>query len=376
VALAQLAHEFRHYQQEHDREAPASATRHVLSKKMQRTEERFGRLVREFIEDEALSREWTKYLHEGGATPPGLETRVPPLFKGVDEAGSRVEIRPSEDGGFDIVVDSAIESHETVSWYRDPDMIGPTQIGQHVCRESTDVPLEALQALDTFLRTPQAEPPWQWLRALIDDGVIDANFSLTPRGDRLLGKSTPRAVTRDLPITFGVLAADGARARLFVLRTSSDLSVPSTEPLVEVSASTRPDSRTRDHRLFTDTRPGTRQGGPGTQGSRHGVNDHRENHRRAAEQRFATEVVQQAERVFREHDVTRVVVVASPSMLGVLRPNLERTKAGAQPWSTHELARDLTKLAPPAIHDALADGDLLPPRGRMPAILQSPGRPI
>lgn len=300
----------------------------------------------------------------------------PPLFKGVDEAGSRVEIRPSEDGGFDIVVDGAIESHETVSWSRDPDMIDPTQIGQRVCRESSDAPPEALEALSAFLHTPQAEPPWQWSRVLIEDGVIDGHFSLTPRGDRLLGKSTVRPVNRDLPMAFGVLAADGARARLLVLRTSDGGYAPTTEPLVEVSESTRPDSRTRDHRLFTDTRPGMRQSGEGAQGSRHGVSDHRENHRRASEQRFAAEIVQEAERVWRKHEVTRVAVVASAGMLGVLRPVLERTKAGPQRWSIHEFARDLTKLAPPAIHDALAADGLLPPRGRLPAIRPAPGRPV
>ena len=176
-------------------------------------------------------------------------------------------------------------------------------------------------------------------------------------------------------MVFGVLAADGARARMLVLRTG-DRYEPSIEPMVEISASTRPESRTRDSRLFADTRPGTQQGGEGTQGSRHGVSDHREGHRRATEQRFAKEIVQQAEQVWREHDVSQVVVVASPAMLGVLRPALERTKAGPQRWSIHELARDLTKLAPPAIQDALAADGLLPQRGRLPATRPSPGRPL
>jgi hypothetical protein len=182
AALARLAHEFRHYQQEHDREGPAGATRHGLSQKMQRSRQAFERLARELIEDEAQRENWMKYLAEGGAVPAEPDTKSPPLFKGVDDnAGSRVEIRPSDDGGFDVVVDGAIESHETVSWSRDPDMIAPTHIGQRVCRETCDAPSEALEALRAFLRTPQAEPPWQWLRVLIEEGVVDANFSLTPR---------------------------------------------------------------------------------------------------------------------------------------------------------------------------------------------------
>jgi protein required for attachment to host cells len=71
-----------------------------------------------------------------------------------------------------------------------------------------------------------------------------------------------------------------------------------------------------------------------------------------------------------------VAIVASPSMLGALRPVLERTQAGPQRWSIHELARDLTRLAPPAIHDALAADGLLPPRGRMPPTVPQPGRPV
>ena len=300
-------------------------------------------------------------------------TQAPPLFKGIDESGSRVELRPSGDGGFDIVVDGVLESHENVAWDREPDMIGPTAIGRHICQEITDVPPEALQDLSAFLLTPQAKPPWQWLGALMEDGIADANFSITARGYRLLGKSAPRAVGGDLPIAIGVLAADAARARLFVLHTASGANEPSLEPLVEVSAMTRPDSRTRDSQLFTDTRPGTRQGG---QGSRHGVSDHRENHRHASEQRFAAEVVHEANRIWREHDVTRVAVVASPGMLGMLRPALERTQAGPQHWSTRQHARDLTRLAPPAVHDALAADGLLPPRGRQPAQVRAPGRPI
>jgi hypothetical protein len=46
----------------------------------------------------------------------------------------------------------------------------------------------ALQALGDYFASPIGEPPWQLARMLFADGLIDTNFSLTPRGKRILNQ--------------------------------------------------------------------------------------------------------------------------------------------------------------------------------------------
>jgi hypothetical protein len=59
-------------------------------------------------------------------------------------------------------------------------------------------------------------------------------------------------------------------------------------------------------------------------------------------------------------------------MLGHLRPAIARRRTGPSRPDVQELARDLSRLAPPALHDALAEASLLPARGRLPAAAGHP----
>src|SRR5262245_22069473 len=129
--LAELGRDYRHFQKEHERERPGSATRRVLGVKMQRVAERFHRLLHYWVADEALLEAWTRYLHEGGSAPDEPRISVPPAFKGISQAGSEIEIRPTDDGAYDLVIDGSVESHESVPWNTDPDMIEPIRIGEH-----------------------------------------------------------------------------------------------------------------------------------------------------------------------------------------------------------------------------------------------------
>jgi hypothetical protein len=186
--LAELGHQYRHFQQEHEREGTRSATRHTLDIKMQRLAERFMRLLSRWVQDEELRVAWNVYFYEGGSSPSEPKIASPPAFKGIAESGSSIEVRASDDGGYDVVVDGTVESHEDFPWHLDSHVIEPIQIGQHVCRETGEASPEALRALAAFLVTPEAEPPWRWLRTLFEDGLVDVNFSLTSRGRRRLGK--------------------------------------------------------------------------------------------------------------------------------------------------------------------------------------------
>lgn len=370
--LVRLAAEYRHFQQEHEREPAERPTRRVLAAKVRRLGERFTQLLEQWVDDEDLRAQWTRHLLAGGEPPDEPHIEPPPLFAGITEAGSRVEIRLADDGGYDLLVDGRIERHETTRWHLDPDMIEPFQIGEYTCREVFDAPAEAIEALAAFVGASGVEPPWRFARALLADGLIDVNFGLMPRGRRAIGRGGPRLSEGPAYLSFGVLAVDGGRSRVFVLRTDDGEQVPTVSPLVEVAQTTNPDRRAKDSELFTDSRPGLRREAP--QSPQHGVNDRRDGHRRDTERRFAAQVVAEAGRVFREHGVTRVAVVANPAMLGTLRPALK--ELANVPWTVREIARDLSRLSPPALHDALAEDGALPPRGRMPSTRPQPGVPL
>lgn len=135
-------------------------------------------------------------------------------------------------------------------------------------------------------------------------------------------------------------------------------------PLTEVADLARPEGRARDRDLHSETRPGRRTDSFAGAGSGHAVSDHRENRRRESSREFADQVAAAASRVWRTLPACDIVVVANPTMLGHLRPAIARRTGGPAPHTVRELARDLSKVAPAALHDALATAGLLPARGR------------
>jgi hypothetical protein len=183
--LTDLGHQYRHFQQEHEREGARSATRHTLSTKMRQLEERFARLLDHWVGHEKLRLAWIQYFHQGGVPPSEPKVAKPPVFRGVTESGSRIEVQ-ARNGGYDLIVDGSIDTRQEARWQIDPRAIEPIQIGRYACRETDEAPPESLRALAEFLATPGAEPPWQWLRALYEDGLVDGNFGLTARGQRRL----------------------------------------------------------------------------------------------------------------------------------------------------------------------------------------------
>jgi protein required for attachment to host cells len=302
--------------------------------------------------------------------PPPASPSSPPLFKGITESGTKVEVRPSSDGGTDIVVDGTVQRHETVPWHLDPDMMEPFVIGPYRCREVFEAPEEAFEALDAFHGERGAEPPREWRQPLVDDGIINEHFALTPRGRRALMRAQSRKTTAPR-VTHGVLAADASRARLFILGDSRDTSPPTLDALIEVSQITRPESRAKDADILTETRPGLRTGGK--EGPQHGVSDRRDRRRHAADERFAEQVAEEAVRIWKQRSIAQAVVVASPPMLGLLRPAIGRAQSGAARWVLNEMPRNLAQLTAPQLHDALSAAELLPARGRFQKRRPKPG---
>jgi protein required for attachment to host cells len=362
--LRALARELRHVEQQHAREAAGGTSRRRLRAVMEEITIRFVRLLATWVSDGAARNAWMRHLRGRAPAPEQSMSSPPPLFRGITEAGASVELRSRGDSFYDVLVDGAVVRHEEVPWHLDPDRVEPIQIGEYICREVFGAPDAAVTALVAFVAEPQSEPPRAWARALYEDGLIDRDFGLTARGRRLLSRA-PAAGSAQL----GIIVADAARARILVLRTTHGELAPTLSPLIEVAQLTAPVLRTRDRDAYSDTRPGLSRASPG--GPAHAFSDRREGHRRSDTRHFAQQLLVEAERAWRRFHVERIVVVASPVMLGILRPLLSHP-AGL-PRS--ELARDLTQLTLPALHDALAAAGMIPARRRRPPLLTLPGAP-
>jgi len=360
--LGRLARNYHQVQGEHERSGPLGKRRRDLGGEAGRITERFERLLAHWVHDETLRDAWQRHFYRGGPAPAEPRLQPPPRYRGRTEAGARVEIRAADDGGYDLIVDDAVAEHQQVPWHLDPDQAGASQIGPHRCDEVFDAPDEAVDALRRWLAAPAAEPPWDWARELVEDGLVDTDFGLTPRGERRL-RAAPaeHAAARS---SFCVLLADAARARVLTLDSPGGELEPTLAPLTEVIDLTSPARRGRDSELLSDTRPGLRR--EGGHGPRHAVSDHREGKRDDADRHFAELAADEASRIWHRRPFCTVVVVAPPRMLGVLRPLIAQHNSGPSPYDVRELDRDLTRLATPAVHDALAARALLPPRGRRP----------
>ncbi|HEX2692014.1 MAG TPA: host attachment protein [Kofleriaceae bacterium] len=368
--LRRLGDQYRHVEQEHRRQPSSrSATRHRLADQMRDLEAHFDRLLVEWVPEHSLRARWREFLHGHAPSPDEPHLARPPLFKGRTDAGTTIEIRPASDG-YDIFADGARTDHSGVPWHLDPDMRGAVQIGEHACEELFDAPPEAIDALVEFL-AGRAEPPWRWARALVEDGLIDPDLALTPRGRRCLDRARAASVPSARARNFCVLVADAARARMLVLDIDHASGQMISE-LIEVGEITNPMLRARDSEVVSDS-GGGRRGGAKT--PIHATSDHRDQRRRDIERHFAGLVAEEAAEVWRRYPSCELVIVASPVMLGMLRPAIDRQIRPKDRIERHELARDLTKLSAPMLHDLLAESGLLPARGRRAPILRTPGQP-
>lgn len=150
-----------------------------------------------------------------------------------------------------------------------------------------------------------------------------------------------------------VVVADAARARVLVLEV--DPATGAASELVEISEITNPMLRVRGGAAPS---AGDRRGHrtPG-----HGVVELRD-HRRDIERHFAAEIAEEAAAVWSWYPDCELILAAGPAMLGLLRPAIER-KTGPLGSRARELARELTRLSPPRLHDELIAAGLVPARG-------------
>lgn len=148
-----------------------------------------------------------------------------------------------------------------------------------------------------------------------------------------------------------IAIVDATRARLFTFDRESDAGGVH-EDLEEREDLVNPQRRQRPSELFSDSRPGSsRTGGLG-----YAFDDRRSHHMDEIDAVFARDVAHKIEDLVRAAPTRRLIVCASPNMLGALRA----TDLRRMGIVIDELDRDLVKLTPAQLRDYLTSVDLLP----------------
>lgn len=153
-----------------------------------------------------------------------------------------------------------------------------------------------------------------------------------------------------------VVVADAARARFFIEHFVNTPPNRAGYRLDERATLVHPEGRLSDDEQLTESRPGSFRGSGGAPG--HALSDHRDARRDEQDKQFAGEIVQRALNFCREQDTDRVILVADPRMLGLLRQYTDQL--GKQGFSLRELAKDLSRMRPDEIHDLLTKSEVLP----------------
>lgn len=152
-----------------------------------------------------------------------------------------------------------------------------------------------------------------------------------------------------------IAVVDASRARLFTYERSSEAESISDE-LTEQRDLINPARRLRPSQLFSDTRPGSSRTG----GLQYGLGDHRDDHIDELDAEFARAVIGELGDLLRSSPAERLILCASPHMLGELRQ--ASTDLPRSSLVVDEIPRDLVKLTPPQLRDQLTSYGVLPAR--------------
>lgn len=157
-----------------------------------------------------------------------------------------------------------------------------------------------------------------------------------------------------------VVTSDGGRARFFTYGrpAGTGRNSPGVAVLTEAHHLENPQIAMTGGEIFSTAKSGRNRAG--RTGRQHPYDDHRTDHLREFEKRFAQAVAAETVTRARDEAVERVVLVASPGMLGALRPALGELDALSV--SVEELPRDVSKLDAHKLHEYLSKQGVLPKR--------------
>jgi hypothetical protein len=156
-----------------------------LEPELLRIHKRFERILEHAVEDDVLRERWHAHLHSRDAVPNEPPRTDPVVFRGESNAGSHAEIR-RHGGELDVRVDG-----EPADGLDDPDELRARRsglvlrIGDAEFRETFRATLPAIHALAEWSEAG-ARPPWEHAEELLEDGLVDPHFGITPRGRRAI----------------------------------------------------------------------------------------------------------------------------------------------------------------------------------------------
>ena len=157
-----------------------------------------------------------------------------------------------------------------------------------------------------------------------------------------------------------VIVTGGAHARFFTLEPVEFPELESGPRLIECGKIYNPEKEIAGRDLYADSKMGRGHAPHG--GSAHGYNDHRSQHDKEVDRRFARKISKKASSIAQANQARYVVLVAPARMLGLLRQELDIIfKHNVK---VHILAKDMAKFSPRKIHNHLAKVQALPPRKR------------
>lgn len=138
-----------------------------------------------------------------------------------------------------------------------------------------------------------------------------------------------------------ILTADRRRARIFAAER------PRSSELTEVEAFVQPDASLPD-RERVEPPPGRQHNG-GNVATRHGV-DSRSSEREKSTTKFVRDIVNRLEKAHHKGEFSKLVLVASPDVLGSIRAQLSND---LKQDVTFELDKELTTLRPHELRNHL-----------------------
>lgn len=150
-----------------------------------------------------------------------------------------------------------------------------------------------------------------------------------------------------------IALVDATRARLFTFERAAE-GADTRDELVERTDFVNPQRRRRPSEVFSDTRPGSSRIG----NLQYAFDDHRDHHISQLDDKFARMTMAALRELIDEQPTQRVVICASPRMLGRLRA----AAPGLIPddIALDELPRDLVKLSSGDVRAELASRGLVP----------------
>lgn len=190
--LLALIQAWRHERETHRRAATGTHARDAAETRMRDIQTRFERTLRQWGVDERLRQAWRNALHHNAPAPLRPSAVASVLFRGRAENGSICTVRRSADGLYEVDVDGSGSTNRLRGLdLQERDGRSFLPVGNLLYEEHSALPADAMGAFRRWVDDPRTEPPWTWAYALVEDGLVDGNFAVTPRGRRVARGRVP-----------------------------------------------------------------------------------------------------------------------------------------------------------------------------------------